>query len=78
MGGNRDMKKTQAIRRYEGIKAYSKYEMAGFYNISVSTFLEWIDRPTVMDPLVAAGYIRTQKILKPIQVKIIVQHLGEP
>jgi hypothetical protein len=69
--------KTQA-RRYDGAKTYSKAEMAGFYKVTSTTFSQWIEAEPIMKLLLENGYSHTQKILKPIQVKIIVEHLGEP
>jgi hypothetical protein len=60
------------------IGTYSKADMAGFYGVSVTTFLEWINVDAIMSRLLQTGYQRTQKVLKPKQVQIIVEHLGEP
>lgn len=60
-------------------------ELAQLYNPDVQAnsarFLlrSWISRhPLLKSELFSSGYKKGQKILLPIQVEIIVRHIGEP
>lgn len=43
-----------------------------------SQLKKWIAHPLLLDKLTATGYVKGQKILTPLQVSIITDHLGPP
>ena len=55
------------------IKAYSKRELAGLYGISVFTLMVWIDPFKII-----AEERKKCSILTPVEVKKIVEKIGEP
>ncbi|MDR1879415.1 MAG: DUF4248 domain-containing protein [Tannerellaceae bacterium] len=65
-------------------KAYGLQELAQLYfpgstPQSASTQLrKWMRIKALDQKLKAASYVYGQKILTPLQVKVIVEHIGEP
>lgn len=67
------------------VKSYSKMELARLYNpvlcdrVAARTFLQWIDRNVELTKrLLETGFKRTDRMITPKQVEIIVHYLGEP
>lgn len=61
------------------VKRYTKSELAGLYNRSVSTVMIWMnDHPELIQLLKETGYKKSQKVFKKAQVQLIFEHLGEP
>jgi len=67
------------------IKCYGLQELALFYfplsspAAASCQFKKWINRSQQLkDNLTEAGYTNGQKLLTPRQVKLIVDHVGEP
>ena len=57
----------------------SKKELAGKYKVSVKTLSRWIhSNNSLYENLVFLGYKKTNKILTIEQLKLILNHLGEP
>jgi hypothetical protein len=57
------------------IKSYHKSDMAAMYSITLNTFALWL-KPFIEKKILIVE--PRQKILKPNQVKIIFELLGEP
>jgi predicted DNA-binding protein YlxM (UPF0122 family) len=55
------------------IKSYSKAEIAAHYGISADKLSSWLKEIEHLLP----HYKRTAKVLKPAQVKVIFEELGE-
>jgi len=68
------------------IRGYSKKELALCYfpssdnpHTAVNHLMSWIRRSSLLhDALVRQGYSKTAKWFTPREVKLIVEHLGEP
>lgn len=66
------------------IRAYGLQELAQLYfpnntPPSASNQLKrWMKKTQLLAKLAAAGYEPGQKILTPLQVRIIIEHVGEP
>lgn len=58
------------------IKSYHKFEMAGLYNVTTTTFSRWMGR--YEKDLKKLGYRKSQKILTIAQVQFLFQNLGQP
>lgn len=54
------------------IKSYSKSELANLYNVNIKTFVAWLKKMNLFDE------VKFKKILTPLQVKKITEHLGNP
>ncbi len=68
------------------IRAYTKKELALCYfpqsenpHSAVNRLIAWVNRCTPLKAaLEARGYRKTAKWFNPLEVKLIVEHLGEP
>ncbi len=68
------------------IRSYTKAELARKYfpearSTSVAThhLMRWINRcPELMEQLHGLHYVTTQRLFSPLEVKLIIQYLGEP
>ena len=67
------------------IRAYTKKELALCYfpnsnpRTAVNHLISWIQRCSPLwQQLQETGYISTSKAFTPLQVKAIVEHIGEP
>ena len=67
------------------IREYGRTELAMIYNQDISPrsawrrLRTWMEKsPGLMQRLYDTGYDDSQRIFTPIQVRIIVDHLGEP
>ena len=67
------------------IKEYGRMELASIYSPSIMPrsawrrFQNWMEKsPDLLPRLYATGYDTNQRIFTPIQVRIIVECLGEP
>jgi len=58
------------------IRSISKSEMALYYKVSTDTMAKWIHKLHDNTPI--PNYERNQSILQPIQVQVIVDHIGLP
>ena len=66
------------------IRAYGLQELAQLYfphntpQLASNQLKRWMKKTQLMAKLTAAGYESGQKILTPLQVRIITEHVGEP
>lgn len=58
-------------------KFVTKQRLARAYNICSATFANYLNNGQLFEKLEKAGYVKTQKVLSPSQIKVIVEHLGE-
>ena len=64
------MKKTELALQY--LPYYTAHS-------AVNLLMSWISQsPTLLAALAKTGYRKTQKELTPAQVRLIIDHLGEP
>jgi transposase len=56
------------------VKSYSKGELAAMYKVSTYTFMTWVNTFKAELP----NYNTYQKILTPLQVRVIFTNVGEP
>lgn len=66
------------------IRAYGLQELAQLYfpnntpQSASNQLKRWMKKTQLLVKLAAAGYESGQKILTPLQVRIITEHVGEP
>ena len=79
-----DINKKDALAPFQ-IRSYGRTELAELYNPQVAPetawrkLRAWIKKyPGMIDNLIAAGYKMGQRTFTPMQVKIIVDGIGEP
>lgn len=66
------------------IRAYGLQELGLFYfpnnapSSASGQLKKWMKKKQLYDELIKAGYQDGQKILTPLQVEIIVRHIGKP
>lgn len=59
------------------VKAYYKYQLAGFYGVKIETFNKWI-QPYIRELTEEHGYNTRQYLFTPNQVQFIFDKIGEP
>ena len=66
------------------VHAYGLKELAIMYfpnntpQSAANMLKKWMNKKELMNKLEKSGYNQGQKILTPVQVAIIVEHIGEP
>jgi hypothetical protein len=56
----------------------SKSDLAKLYNVSRVTFAKYINGGALYLKLAETGYQKRKKLLTPLQVSLIIEHLGDP
>lgn len=56
----------------------TKKDLAKIYKVSRWTFNHYINKGELFDKLKKTGYYKYCKILTPLQISIIIEHLGDP
>jgi hypothetical protein len=55
-----------------------KSELVKMYKISRFTFGNYINKGELFQKLSQTGYFKKNRILTPLQVSLIIEHLGDP
>ncbi len=61
----------------KGLQTYTKSELAGFYGVDKKTLMKMIhNHKILLEKLKETGYTKYQKLLFPIQIKLINEFLS--